>query len=365
MRFSTTLFFYLARIFIIWFLIVLGAIVTIIALFEFSEFLRRSASRALITPAIVVEMTFLKLPKTLEKLLPFVVLFSSLLTFWKINRSNELAVIRATGISAWQFISPALASCTMIGLFSLMILNPFNATLQKRLDTLEERYFNAQSESLTLLDTGLWLRTLNQEGTQTIIRADKFNKKTLTLLNVTIIKQNIKGHFVRRIDAEKAIFKDKGLDLYKAYITPQKGLTEATLHFFLPMSLDPKILNTSQKDPDTFSFWSLMHFLPLLDKSGLPNVAYRLYWHSLIAQAAWLIAMALLAASCTLRPIRQGGLTKLIFFSLILGFFLYILRNVSYSMGSSETLPAFLSAWLPTILTFAIGSGLLLHLEKH
>ena len=177
--------------------------------------------------------------------------------------------------------------------------------------------------------------------------------------------QDPDGHFIRRFDAQKATFEEERLHLYQGYLTPRKGLTESFDHFVLPISLDPAILNTTQEEPESLSFWALLQFLPLLEKSGLPNLTYRLHWHGLMAQAVWLISMVLLAASCTLRPIRQGGLTKLIFFSLILGFFLYILRNVAYAMGSSETLPVLLSAWLPTTLTFVLGSGLLLHFERH
>lgn len=365
MKIPMTLSIYIARTFLVWFFVVLGAITAIVSLFEFSEFLRRGSGNMSVTPEIVVEMTFLKLPATLEKLLPFVALFSSLLAFWKLNRSNELTVVRATGVSAWQFIAPALVTCTMFGVLSLTVLNPLSSVLKERLDVLESRHFNTQKNSLTFLETGLWLRTVGDNGVQTILRTQKIQENPLSLQNVTIIEQDLEGRLLRRLDARSASFEKDSLNLHQGYITLKGKETEAFKNLLLSTSIDPKILNATQEEPESFSFWDMAQFLPLLEKSGLPILAYQLHWHGLMAQASWLVAMVLLAASCTLRPIRQGGLTKLIFFSLVLGFFLYILRNVAYAMGSSETLPVLLSAWLPTALTFALGSGLLLHFERH
>ena len=356
---------YLARTFLVWFFIVFIAISAIVSLFEFSEFLRRGAGNSEVTLMLLVEMSLLKLPMTIEKLLPFVSLFASLLAFWKLNRSNELAVIRATGVSAWQFTFPALFSCAIIGIFSLTVLSSFSAVLKTRLNTLESRYFHAKKATLVLLETGLWLRTLREDGNQVVLRAGKFREKSLTFQDVMIVEQDSSGNLVRRFDAKKAVFDKKGLRLYQGYIIPYKGMPKPFKRTTLPSSLNPAILNAAQEEPESFSFLELTKFLPLLEKSGLPNLTYRLHWHGLMSQVFWLIAMALLAASCTLRPVRQGGVVRLVFFSLVLGFCLYILRNFAYAMGTSETLPVLLSAWLPTALTFALGSGFLLHFERH
>ena len=45
------------------------------------------------------------------------------------------------------------------------------------------------------------------------------------------------------------------------------------------------------------------------------------------------------------------------------GFVIYFLSNVIYALGLSGTLPVFLAAWAPAIITNFIGISALLHFE--
>jgi hypothetical protein len=54
-------------------------------------------------------------PQLLEKLMPFCVLIGAMTCYLALSRRLELVVARAAGVSAWQFISPALASAIILG----------------------------------------------------------------------------------------------------------------------------------------------------------------------------------------------------------------------------------------------------------
>ena len=59
--------------------------------------------------ALLLEMAALKLPHTAQDVMPFAVLFGTMLAFWRLTRSNELVVARAAGVSVWRFLTPAIA----------------------------------------------------------------------------------------------------------------------------------------------------------------------------------------------------------------------------------------------------------------
>jgi len=56
--------------------------------------------------------------------MPFAILFGTMLAFWRLTRSNELVVARAAGVSVWGFLTPALAVALLIGVVAVTLLNP-------------------------------------------------------------------------------------------------------------------------------------------------------------------------------------------------------------------------------------------------
>ena len=129
MRLSLTLSAYIGRQFAVRFGAVLLALTALVYLLDTIEMLRRASTRQEVTLAIVLELSLLKLPQLVQEMIPFVVLFATMLTFWRLSRSHELTVVRAAGISVWQFLLPALAIALLIGAFRLAVLNPVGAVL--------------------------------------------------------------------------------------------------------------------------------------------------------------------------------------------------------------------------------------------
>ena len=81
---------YMMRHFLVSFFGVLFILLALTFLFDFIELMRRTASRPNVTIQYVLEMTALKLPSMLHILLPFVVLISSLLVFWRLSKRSDV-----------------------------------------------------------------------------------------------------------------------------------------------------------------------------------------------------------------------------------------------------------------------------------
>src|ERR1700759_5811766 len=93
-------------------------------LIDYIELLRRGSTRAGVTLGVLLEMAALKLPHTAQEVLPFAVLFGTMLAFWRLTRNHELVVARAAGVSVWQFLTPAVLVAFLIGLVAVTIFNP-------------------------------------------------------------------------------------------------------------------------------------------------------------------------------------------------------------------------------------------------
>ena len=83
-HFSRTFSRYLALRFVSGFLLVLVSVTGLIFLLETVELLRRAASRPDVTLQIVLQMSALKLPHTLQNAIPFALLFGAMFVFWRI-----------------------------------------------------------------------------------------------------------------------------------------------------------------------------------------------------------------------------------------------------------------------------------------
>ena len=60
---------------------------------------------------LVVQTSLFRVPQLLERLMPFCVLVAAMSCYLNLSRRLELVVARSAGVSAWQFLTPALASC--------------------------------------------------------------------------------------------------------------------------------------------------------------------------------------------------------------------------------------------------------------
>src|ERR1051325_9806056 len=132
--------------------------VSISFLLDYIELLRRSGSRAQATWSVLLEMAALKLPHTAQDVMPFAILFGTMLVFWRLTRSNELVATRAAGVSAWAFLAPAVLTALLIGMMSVMLFNPIASVMEAGYEKLENRILRMSGDPTSLSNGELWLR---------------------------------------------------------------------------------------------------------------------------------------------------------------------------------------------------------------
>src|ERR1700745_3984706 len=204
MQLAKTLSSYIARQFFAWFCGVFMAMVIITFLLDYIELIRRSGTRIQATLWVLLEMAALKLPHTAQEVLPFAVLFGTMLAFWRLTRNNELVIARAAGVSVWQFLTPALVVAVLIGISAVAIFTPIASFTEAAYEKLESHVLRQGLDQLSLSNAGLWLRQSDQAGNQIIIHAGKIASQQLILDAVTLFFFNDSTQFTSRIDAHTA-----------------------------------------------------------------------------------------------------------------------------------------------------------------
>jgi lipopolysaccharide export system permease protein len=303
-----------------------------------------------------------KLPETIEHILAFVVLFSGLFTFWRLTRSQELIVARSIGVSAWQFVRPALLITLGFAILNIAIINPIGAGMNAKYKDLEMRYLE-RVPTLELTGAGLWLRQ-HDDAKHYLLHADHVEMEPLTLSPVIVFIYDGSGNYLGRVDAPQAVLQDGIWDLRDAWINMDKSPAQHADNWQLPTTLTLGKIQESMAAPNTISFWELPRFIRALKTIGLPQTRHELAFQSILSQPLSLCSMVFFAAAFALRMNRRGGVTAMILAGVLLGSFVYTLNNVVGALGANQTLPVALAAWAIPVVALALSNAALLHMEE-
>lgn len=368
MRLGFTLSRYIGRQFLINFAIVMGVILLLVLLVDVVELLRRASGRDETSFAVVMELALLKLPDMSQKVVPFAVLIGGILMLSRMTRTHELVVARASGVSVWQFLLPAVISAVMLGGFILAVYNPLAAALLSKYEQMEAKYLTGRTSMLAVSSSGLWLRqradvTAEERGGETIVHALRASQHDMELFDVIIFRFDGRGHFIQRVDADHAQLEEGHWNLDNVLITAPDEIARRKKHYMLPTELTVGQIQDSFSSPDTMSVWALSGFIDTLEAAGFSALRHRLHWHSMLSLPLFLASLLFISASFALRPTRFGGTGVLLSMGVFTGFMIYFATDVIHALGLSGTLPVSLAAWSPAVIVTLVGIALLLHFE--
>ncbi|MDP9195178.1 MAG: LPS export ABC transporter permease LptG [Pseudomonadota bacterium] len=362
MHLFPTLSAYIARHFLASFLAFLGIVAGLIWILDTIELLRRAADKPGATLGIVLKMGLYKLPETGQIVLPFIVLFAAMFALWRLTRSHELVVARASGVSAWQFLLPMLAVALLMGLVTTTVINPAAATLVSRYEHMENRYLKGRVSSLNVSKYGLWLRQPYADG-HALIHAENMDLHALTLNHVMVLFFRGEDTYAGRLDAPAATLQDGLWKLQDVLVNIPGRTPEHRQAYSLPTVFTLDRIQESFAPPATLSFWELPRFIGIIENTGLSSLRHRMHFHSLLAQPLLFCAMVLLAAIFTPHSTRRGGVLSMIIGGIVAGFALYMIRNIASAFGSAGSVPPFMAAWSPTVASLLLGTAALLQKE--
>ncbi|MGV8996931.1 MAG: LPS export ABC transporter permease LptG [Parvibaculaceae bacterium] len=359
---SWTLSRYLGRQFFSAVAVTFGILLCLIYMIGLVELARRAGGQKDVPFSILASMALLKLPTTGSNVLPFAVLFGSMASFLRVTRNNELVIARASGVSVWQFMFPALAVAFLIGSVIVTIYNPVASAMSARNDELEAKYLRGQTSLVAVSSNGLWLRQADDEG-QSVIHALHISERGLHLSDVTIFLYDVSERFTGRIDAKQATLEDGYWTLQDAWISKANDQARHFETYQQPTTLTLTKVQESFADEETISFWDLPHFIEMSEAAGFSAIRYRLHFYAILATPILLCTMVLVGGVFSLRTSRLGGLAQLVMGGVMAGFILYFLSDLALALGQSGVLPPFLAAWAPAIVAMLLGLSVLFHLE--
>ncbi len=363
MRITPTLSFYLARQFLIQVFMALGVLSFIGFIFEILELLRKTSKTPGVPFSGIVEMAALRLPQSAQQLMVFAILFAAMHCLFRLTRSQELVIVRASGISVWGFLWPMMASVLLLGIAKITLINPISAVMLAKYEQLDARLSGKGGSAINIAGSGLWLRQQDEAGKSVIIHARNVNRGDGTLSGLTLFFESGPDQFDRRLDAGNGSLFNGAWRIPEGFLNEPGQPARPSGEIIIPTDLSLGQIEESFAEPETISFWQIPGFIRMMEATGFAATRLRLHFLSLLSQPFLFAGILLLSAAMSLRPSRQGGAGKMAAGGTLLGFLLYFLNDVVQALGMHDNLPLFLAAWAPAGLALLVGSAALLHLE--
>jgi lipopolysaccharide export system permease protein len=300
--------------------------------------------------------TILKIPNVLVNLFPFIVLFGGIVFYLKIYNHNEVISLRVMGYSNIQIILiPALTSF-VIGYVIVFLIVPISSSMLKFYEELRSQY-NDTKNLVFVNETGIWILDKNEKD-KNIIRIEKISKDFSIINQITIYNYDISNNFIKRIDANEGIIKDKSWELNKVYIITanKRNNKESYLNNYIYSSnININELKNIYKNTETTSLLDIKKEILILEDKGYSTIDLRIRYQKLISLPIYLLAMSILSGLMIINLGKTSNYLKYGSYGVLISIIIYFLNDLSITIAKSGIISVDFSVWIPIFLIILIN----------
>lgn len=341
---------YIIKEFILCLLIFMAIFLSLLILINFVEEIIFFREKKIIENLYLktIFLTFVKTPSIMIELMPFVILFSSILFFVKFIRKKEILPINLSGFSNnFIILVPAIFSF-FFGIIIITVFTPITSELTKYYE--KSKQFFYQNENLVVIsNTGLWLKEKNL-SVKRIIRADKIVDKNFSQLqNISIYFFSSDNFSEKRIDAKKALILKKEWNLESVNIFYEDRVEKIPkLKILSDINIDE--IKNFFINSNTFSIWSIPTELKKLRERGYYGHELLVLLNKYLALPFMLFLMVLISTFFTINSKEIHNNFFYIFFGILAGIAIYFLNDLSIALGKTGKVPLIASVWIPVLV---------------
>ncbi len=306
--------------------------------------------------ALLVEYLILKIPFMISEFMPVVVLLATSILLIELSRHQELVAMRAAGLGVNKVLVPLMTAAAITALGTFIVSEWVTPATNQRLDKIERVNIHHLADTTQGVQ---WLK----DG-QRFFRLQALGNE---MFRLTMLKTDAQGHWLERLEADRAYYQDGSWQMDSVYISHPDGddmnLTRQE-HMSLAASVGPE--TADPPDPRHMRFFQLMRYAHDLERAGLAAAGFRFTLHRKLAVPLSCLIMVLLSiALCMHMGGRLGTASWGIIATLALGLGSYVMGTATQLLTMADYLPPGFSAWLPNMLVLGFAGFLLLHREGY
>jgi lipopolysaccharide export system permease protein len=293
----------------------------------------------------------LSAPDRILVLAPFCALLGGVVALEKLVLSNELVIIRCSGVSqarlAWSVGKPAIALVIITAVTIQFISPPLHQLASKR------QASTAIGDLYAITRSGIWTRDQGR-----VLRVEKMRHGQIPA-DVELYQFDTHGRLQSYVRADLANIGDKGkwqlINVRRKQISESALIQEQHAHLNWPSFVSRSQLRALQMPPGSLSPTSIYQYIRYLEQTEQRTEQFALiFWQKVFLPLSVGI-MAMLALPLAANPIRKTRTLWNVMLAGGLGAFLFVIGQVVVGAGSAFGLSPFLIGALPPSVMVCIG----------
>lgn len=295
------------------------------------------------TAVLALQYSVLTNAKMLKDSFPMSALIGTLIGLGGLASSNELTIMRATGVSIRRIAMPVLKVAVLmmivIALFSTYLV-PVAEQYAKQIKAtaLQQKFvLNARS--------GVWLKNENQIFHAASVENNRFTSVVIYVLNE-------QQQLATTISADTAEFVDKQWVLSRVKRTdfqPTQTRVSEFGRLAWDIGIQPGIVDVVVVEPSDLSVFDLNDFIHHLRENGQNALRYEVaFWEKLISPFSTML-MIFMAMPFVFGSLRSVSISTRLLSGSMIGIAFYMANQTSTRLGVVYEVTPFLAAAGPTL----------------
>ncbi len=339
-------------------LIIISIFIIFINLIELSRIIDEN-QKSLIN---FIYLSFLKYPSVLNEIIPFVTIISVSFLMRNLINNNELVSMRNLGYSIFDIFLPISTAVFCMGLFFLIFLNPLSVLLETKYDL----KLNNKEESLysiKISDNEMWIKNEVDDANTSFINIQNIDLKDMKTKNIKILLINNKSN--KFILADRGEIKDN-LFLLKDVKFYDFNNEEYSIldDFNLIINFNKDNIINSISKYQLVPFYKYFYHSKTLSKFNLYSPEIGLYYLSETLKPIFIVILSFVILGFTSRFQRNENFFKVLFISILIGFIIFLLKEVISKLTISLSLNFFISYSIIFLTPLLIGLYQIIKVEN-
>lgn len=336
------------------------AVAALLQLFDLLNNARQLLSRGG-TISDLATYAVLRLPATLEQALPIAMLIGALATLLALARSNEIVVLRSSGMTIYRIFLICLPTAIATATIHFVLVDTITPVSERRFSSWWASFDSAAATSADR--AAFWLRSPDA-----IMRIEGFSDGGRALIGIKVVQLSDKGLVTGWTDADTAHLTSEGW-IFRSSRTMTVlehgavAIQEEERRRW-PSALDPASIVEVTTPAESRSTAQLRQILQgaWAGGSGTNYYLTRLYRSYALPLASLLMLLLALPAAYMSR--RRGDAGRYLGLGFGLGMGYLIIDGLLAALGSAGALPPVVAAWSAPTLLALIGMSVVLHHEE-
>ncbi|MBN2830834.1 MAG: LptF/LptG family permease [Candidatus Omnitrophica bacterium] len=312
--------------------------------------------------AVLAQYYLWYLPIMFVQISPFACLLSTLYTFSRLNHSNEIIAMRASGLSIFYITKTALVFGAVVSLFVFLVngrLMPQAMNITQRIKSQMEEGVQKKADKRHEVISNLSMYGLKNR----LFFVSKFYTENNNLEGITILEHDENQNLTKKIVARKGIYED-GLWKFYNSITYNFDLNSQIVNEPVYMAEEimtipegPRGFLAQRQKPESMTIAQLDTYIWKLSKSGATNVIRNLkidLYQKFTSPFTSLIIIMLGIPFSLMMHKRATGLSS-IGISIMVGFLYYIADAIFIAIGRGGAVPPIVAASLSHAIALTLS----------